>query len=81
MKTCKVCGVEKESEYLCLNTQGRAVYKDENGKIWHGKQCSDCFTKYVKSKAGKTPLSLLVCSCGVEFKQRAIRQKKCLGCR
>jgi hypothetical protein len=78
MRTCKVCGVEKEYVYLCLNGQGRAVYKDENGKIWHSRTCSDCFTSYVKSKAGKQPLKLINCLvCRKEFQQKAIKQKTC----
>ena len=78
MKTCKVCNKEKEYIYLCLNAQGRSVYKDETGAIWHGKTCAPCFAAYVKSKSNKIPLATLPCRhCGYQFKQKAINQFAC----
>jgi hypothetical protein len=77
MRKCKICQKTKEYNYLCLNSQGRATYKDEDGIIWHSRTCGPCHAAYVRSKAGKEPLKVLTCECGQEFKQKVINQKTC----
>jgi hypothetical protein len=78
MRTCKKCGKTKEYNYFTRDEFGRSLHKDEDGYLWHGKQCGVCFTEYVKSKSGKKPLSVINCIiCNKEFKQKTIRQKKC----
>lgn len=86
-RICKVCVITKDYTYLCLNTQGRATYKNQDdGLIWHGKTCGDCFKKYVKETSGKERLCELECkTCGKTFKQKNIKQgycgKKCYSLR
>lgn len=79
MRICKICKVEKDYTYLCLDGQGRSVHKNkEDGKLWHGKQCSQCFTEYVKYKSGKAPLCEINCEvCGVNCKKKSHHQKTC----
>lgn len=77
-RICKKCGIEKDYSYLCLNTQGRLTYKDnESGGLWHGKTCWQCFKGYVKTTSGKEPLGDRQCACGAQFKQKNIRQVYC----
>lgn len=78
MRTCKVCKINKEYNYFIMDEFGRYLHKDEDGKIWHGKQCGSCFTKYVKSTSGKKSLAVINCViCNKEFKQKAIKQTVC----
>lgn len=77
-RVCKKCGVEKEYNFLCLNTQGRSVYKDETDKIWHSKICYACHLKYVKDRSTDRHLAIISCpACQKEFKQKVIRQVAC----
>lgn len=78
MAKCKKCDVEKERTFFMLDERQRSVYKDETGKIWHGRVCSTCFTDYVKTMSGKPRLGTVNCvQCGVLVHQRHIRQKYC----
>lgn len=77
-RICKDCGIEKDYEYLSLNTQGRKVYHDGANGIWHGKNCYECHLKYVKLKADKTPLTTKTCStCLNSFQQLNSRMLWC----
>lgn len=78
MRTCKTCKKEKQHIYLCLNSRGRLVYKDETGRIWQGRMCGLCFNDYVKRTSGKEPLGDKACEkCGTTFKKKAHRQRFC----
>jgi hypothetical protein len=78
VRVCKECNKEKQYIYFCLDGQGRSVYKDEDGHIWHGRSCYICFKSYIKTKAEKIPLCDVICKhCGKSFKQRAIKQFVC----
>jgi len=81
-RTCKTCGIEKHYKYLALDNRSRSVYKDETGKLWHGKKCGDCQLTEVKRILDKQPLSESVCKvCSKEFKKKAIKQIVCsLAC-
>jgi hypothetical protein len=48
-RICKICGIQKEFNYLCLDGRQRTVYKDEQGKIWHNKRCYDCHLQRVRN--------------------------------
>lgn len=78
-KCCKSCGLFKEYNYLCLNTQNRSTYKDEHGKLWHSsKQCGACHSEYVKLAAKKPPLTTKSCeACQKVFKQKNSVQLYC----
>jgi hypothetical protein len=77
-RICKKCQKSKEYSYLCLNTQGRATYKDEDAKVWHGRICFDCHLNYVKLKANRTALTTKSCTiCSKEFVQNSARHKFC----
>ena len=77
-RVCKVCLVEKDYSYLCLNSQGRLVYKnEEDGSVWHSRVCYPCFKSYVKKTSGKEPLGDKLCACGKTFKQKNIKQVAC----
>lgn len=78
MRTCKVCKKEKEFNYFRLDERCRSVHKDEDGKIWHGKVCFECFQEYQKSVSGKTHLKKINCvTCGKAVLQKTVRQKAC----
>lgn len=53
-RTCKVCNVEKEYNYLTLDAIGRAIYKDQYDGIWHGKKCYACHKNKMKVHMKKT---------------------------
>jgi hypothetical protein len=70
-RTCKDCKVEKEFNYLCLNTQDRSTYKDQDNKLWHGRSCGACHLEYVKVVADKPKLTKVICpACSKEFLQK-----------
>lgn len=78
MRRCKKCRKLKSHVYLTVNTQGRSVYKDATGEIWHGRICGGCQADIVKEKADKVPLTDGVCaSCGIVFTRKVINKKFC----
>lgn len=85
MRICKKCKISQEYNYLTLNSQGKAVYKDENGGIWHGKTCYSCFKQQIKSSSHvgltgrkKIALKSFTCVvCGISGIKKAIKQTVC----
>lgn len=78
MRSCDHCMVKKQHIFLTLAENGRAVYKDEAGKIWHGRVCADCYTNAVWLKSKKRMLENRRCLvCNAWFKQKQIKQRRC----
>lgn len=77
-RICKVCNIKREYRYLALDNRSRSVYKDETGKLWHGRTCGSCQLLIVKKIVDNEPLGDIGCKCcGKIVKQKNIKQFTC----
>jgi hypothetical protein len=49
---CKMCGIEKPKSPVVRGKHVR--FCQEDGRLWNGNQCSDCYKEYNKERMRRT---------------------------
>lgn len=79
-KHCKICNELKVRFYLGPNEYGSGVYRSDDGRLWHGRVCPDCYNAQEQLKRLKKirPTLDKTCpACNVGFQTQDTNKKFC----
>jgi hypothetical protein len=81
-KQCKHCLNTLVRFYLGTNKHNSGIYKSEDGKLWHGRVCPDCYKALQQDKRKQAiqpnPEVVKVCGeCNTEFRTKSKKKKYC----
>lgn len=82
-KICKCCDQLLVRTYFGKNAHNSGIYKSDDGRLWHGRVCPDCYNKLEQAKRLKTikpprPVFHMNCEyCSKEFETLYKKQVCC----